>query len=34
VALLLAFGALTMMEYRHAISRNFAQRAPWSKSPV
>ncbi|MFC4278930.1 LPS export ABC transporter permease LptG [Achromobacter aloeverae] len=33
-ALLLAFGALTMMEYRHAISRNFAQRAPWSKSPV
>jgi len=34
IALLLAFGALTMMEYRHAISRNFAQRAPWSKSPV
>ncbi len=34
VALLLAFGALTMMEYRHAISRNFSQRAPWSKSPV
>jgi lipopolysaccharide export system permease protein len=33
-ALLLALGALSMMEYRHAMARFVAQRWPWSKSPV
>jgi lipopolysaccharide export system permease protein len=32
--LLLALGALTMMEYRHAFSNATRQRWPWSRSPV
>ena len=33
-ALTLALGALTMMEYRHAISRLAERRWPWRKVPV
>lgn len=33
-ALLLALGALTLMEYRHVFSRVAGQRWPWSRSPV
>ncbi|OZI55507.1 LPS export ABC transporter permease LptG [Bordetella genomosp. 5] len=33
-ALALALGALTMMEYRHAISRLAERRWPWRKVPV
>lgn len=33
-ALLLAFGALSMMEYRHAIARFMQHRWPWRKVPA
>ena len=29
-----AFGAMSYMEYRHALARFFQQRWPWSKSPA
>jgi lipopolysaccharide export system permease protein len=34
VALLIALGALTLMEYRHAVLRVIDQRWPWRRSPV
>ncbi|ANN68738.1 LPS export ABC transporter permease LptG [Bordetella bronchialis] len=33
-ALLLALGALTLMEYRHTVARVMDQRWPWRRSPV
>lgn len=33
-AMILAFGAMSYMEYRHALARFFQQRWPWSKSPA
>jgi len=33
-ALLLALGAMTFMEYRHAVARLSQTRWPWRKSPV
>jgi lipopolysaccharide export system permease protein len=33
-ALLIALGALTLMEYRHTVSRVMDQRWPWRRSPV
>lgn len=34
IALLIALGALSLMEYRHAVSRMLIQRWPWRRSPV
>jgi lipopolysaccharide export system permease protein len=34
LALLIALGALSIMEYRHAVSRMLIQRWPWRRSPV
>jgi lipopolysaccharide export system permease protein len=34
IALLIALGALSLMEYRHVVSRMLIQRWPWRRSPV